>query len=780
MNFQVISAAAGTILLITCCISEVTSKESSVACGYESLKNCRCSEIQDIFLVDCSNARLKSVPKELPSRTTYLYLNNNKIQVLYNDSFVQRKGGLPNLTRVNIRSNQLKKIEINAFRGLFNLTVLDLYSNNLQFKGSYPKSVFRPISQSLEYLDIRRNLLGDIDQIDYPASVGELVGLRELRIDCLRNKSLPMEYGKLKNLIKISFSDGRKEIQLVSDDMFKAVSALDITDIDLAGLHIGVIGNNTFLNLPRLKVLDLSNNEAVGNHMVNIIPALKKTSIESLMLNNTGIGQEMVLTPLIKKLGELHLKKLTLDNNTINYLKPIYLEYLSQLEVLSLGNNFIHDALALRHSMMKMKHLTGLNVSWQQKFTEQDNMIRFPLKGKLLNNSSSQGAVNDICNPGMACPLTFPPNIKWIDLSRSQLGTIRVPELVLLQNSTLKSFDVSYNGIHFIEKPVYCVKTAKSSVVPQVETINFNNNALQCVSSEFLRHCDWSSMKRAFLRNNKLGQTEGNICNRDKYNILGFGKPAINLEVLDLARNQIQNGTLLSDLRLLTKLKEVDLSFNGFQNFSVVLHNMTGLRKLNLSNNNIGCLSSSTILELNKLQNLKSEADKIEVDLSGNLLSCSCECFDFFQWMMRTKVTLTNMDNYQCKFIDGRKESLYELDFIVAKLESQCFGDQWLSICLSLEVVIYLLITVVCVSYRRRYDIKYIFLKMKLNRHKLRRILDTQNYTYSAFISCDHRDAKYFVYKKFLPNLETPETKLKFCVAQRNFLVGATILDNIM
>ena len=207
---------------------------------------------------------------------------------------------------------------------------------------------------------------------------------------------------------------------------------------------------------------------------------------------------------------------------------------------------------------------------------------------------------------------------------------------------------------------------------------------------------------------------------------------------------------------------------------------MTGLRKVNLSNNNIGCLSVSSIIILNKIQIHIPKNEKIEVDLSGNVLTCSCECFGFFQWMMETKVTLTNMDKYQCKFNDGRKESLHELDFIVAELESQCFGDHWLKVCLSVEVVIYFLITLGCVFYRRRHDIKYLFLKIKLNRHKLRRILDTQNYTYSAFVSCDHRDAKYFVYKKFLPNLETPETKLKFCIAQRNFLVGGTILDNIM
>ena len=447
--------------------------------------------------------------------------------------------------------------------------------------------------------------------------------------------------------------------------------------------------------------------------------------------------------------------------------------------MLSVGNNFIYNALRLRHGLMNMTHLIGLNVSWQQKFTEPANLTRLPPKSKLLNGSL-QGAANEICDPGMACPLTFPRNIQWIDLSHSNYGAIRLPELVLLQNSSLKSFDGSYNGIHFIKKPIYCVKSSTSSVVPQIETLNFNNNALQCITSDFFKHCDWSSLKRAFVRNNKLGQTEQNICNPDRNNILGVVIPLINLEVLDLARNQIQNDTLLSDLGVLTKLKEIDLSFNGFENFSVVLQNMTELRKLNLSNNNIGCLSLLTMLELNKLQHLKTETEKIEIDLSGNLLSCSCECFDFFQWMMRTEVTLIDMDNYQCKFNDGRKESLYELDFIVAKLESQCFGTQWLELYVTLEMLTYYLITVVCVSYRRRHDIKYMFLKMKLNRHKLRKILDTRNYTYSAFISCDHSDAKYFVYRKLLPNLETPETRLKFCIAQRNFLVGGTILDNIV
>ena len=494
MDFKIVFTAAATILFFVCYIKETTGSKSSFIC----LPKCRCSGIQDTFVVDCSNTGLESVPKGIPSRTTNLFLNNNKIRVLLNDSFSQSKGRLPNLIKLSIRSNKLRKIEINALRGLVNLKMLDLYDNNLQFKDSYPKSVFVPISQSLKVLDIRRNLLGDIDEMNYPASVGEVLGLGELRIDCLRNRSLPMEYGKLKNLAKISFSDGRKQVRFVGDDMFKAVSALGITDIDFAGLDIAVIGNNTFLNLPRLKILDLSNNYMVGNHIKNIIPSLKNTSIETLKLNNTGMGQMGLpdLMTTLKKLGDLHLKQLTIDNNMLTTLDPIFSDHFPDLEVLSLGCNFLADALSLRYDILKMKHLIGLNVSWQQKYTKQPPFMTLSVLGPILNASSLPVPVDVICLPGMACPLTLPPKLQWIDLSHSNYGTIRLPELVLLQNTTLKSFDVSYNGIHFIEKPMYCVKT----VVPQIETMNFNDNALKCVNSSFLRHCNWSSMKRVFFK----------------------------------------------------------------------------------------------------------------------------------------------------------------------------------------------------------------------------------------------------------------------------------------
>ena len=52
-----------------------------------------------------------------------------------------------------------------------------------------------------------------------------------------------------------------------------------------------------------------------------------------------------------------------------------------------------------------------------------------------------------MCMKGMACPFAFPPKLSWVDISHSGLFAVNIPELVLLMNSTLKYFNVSYCGV---------------------------------------------------------------------------------------------------------------------------------------------------------------------------------------------------------------------------------------------------------------------------------------------------------------------------------------------
>ena len=71
-------------------------------------------------------------------------------------------------------------------------------------------------------------------------------------------------------------------------------------------------------------------------------------------------------------------------------------------------------------------------------------------------------------------------------------------------------------------------------------------------------------------------------------------------------------------------------------------------------------------------------------------------------------------------------------------------------------------------------------LKMCTRRERLDTVLtNNKEYVFDAFISCTREGAKW-TKKYLLPKLENQGTGFKFCIAQRDFIVGKTIIDNII
>ena len=130
-----------------------------------------------------------------------------------------------------------------------------------------------------------------IDLVNYPKSVAELYSLEELRIDCLRNKSLPAGYSSLKHLKTLIFGGGRRNIRRLHQEMFAAILNLRVTKIDLTRLFISMIWEKTFSGLKYLNWLDLSDNPHLCLSMKNFAASLNETSVTKLNLNNTGIAQ---------------------------------------------------------------------------------------------------------------------------------------------------------------------------------------------------------------------------------------------------------------------------------------------------------------------------------------------------------------------------------------------------------------------------------------------------------------------------------------------------------
>ena len=137
---------------------------------------------------------------------------------------------------------------------------------------------------------------------------------------------------------------------------------------------------------------------------------------------------------------------------------------------------------------------------------------------------------------------------------------------------------------------------------------------------------------------------------------------------------------------------------------------------------------------MHQLDTLQNVTHNIKVDMSGNLLSCKCDCYDFFKWMTLTDTVFIKRQTYQCEFDDGKRITLNRLSCIISKLESHCYRIEWFEIYVGNGVSINLLILICCVMYRMRHYLWYIYLKAKLNRQRLKALIDHQNFTYSAFI----------------------------------------------
>ena len=122
------------------------------------------------------------------------------------------------------------------------------------------------------------------------------------------------------------------------------------------------------------------------------------------------------------------------------------------------------------------------------------------------------------------------------------------------------------------------------------------------------------------------------------------------------------------------------------------------------------------------------------------------------------------------------------MPFILHKLHHQCsISRDWspaISNCVSV-LVTYAAILTATVLFRFRHTLRYFWLKHKMHRLHLERHLLDSSYTYDAFVSCD-RSGAIWANRNLLPKLENEETGFKFCVAQRDFLVGGTIIDNIV
>ncbi|XP_078583291.1 uncharacterized protein LOC144865995 [Branchiostoma floridae x Branchiostoma japonicum] len=171
---------------------------------------------------DCSSRGLSSVPQDLPTTITGLYLWGNVITTLSQSDFSRYSS----LTRLYPTANQISVINSGAFHNLASLTLLNLINNHLT---SLRADMFVGLD-NLETLYLENNSIHSIE-------AGTFVNLPQLRTLSLYNNQLTS----------------------LTAHMFKGLDNLETLYLKKNSIHS--IEAGTFVNMPQLRTLSLSSNQ---------------------------------------------------------------------------------------------------------------------------------------------------------------------------------------------------------------------------------------------------------------------------------------------------------------------------------------------------------------------------------------------------------------------------------------------------------------------------------------------------------------------------------------
>ncbi|XP_069081818.1 leucine-rich repeat-containing protein 3-like [Pleurodeles waltl] len=106
-------------------------------------KTCHCSDNTGMMVVYCNSRNLYEIPKDLPSDTVFLKLDENKIYQIPNNAFKH----LNYLQELDLSKNAIEKIETAAFKGLAEgLKLLDLSNNHIH---SIPKEALAKLKAKI-------------------------------------------------------------------------------------------------------------------------------------------------------------------------------------------------------------------------------------------------------------------------------------------------------------------------------------------------------------------------------------------------------------------------------------------------------------------------------------------------------------------------------------------------------------------------------------------------------------------------------------------------------
>ena len=313
-------------------------------------------------------------------------------------------------------------------------------------------------------------------------------------------------FSQLHNLSELLFSKGKVRCAILVDKIFENIENISLKYLDMSSVEFTEIRG--YWNFRHLETLKLNNNHFFNNGMPSIfsyIGILKMPNLKHLYLHNVLLACHD-FNRIVTYVHESKLRTLEVDRNHITKMLVLFHLHMPNLEKLSLAENLLPSSMELLWDILSLTHLKDVNLSGQNRIWSDDTHQRYRRYYTLTAEQPN------ICfiESHRACSFSVPENLTSLDLSSSFPGPV-IPELVLMNNNTLRLVNLSFNAIQHLPKPFYCAANTK----PAISVLDLSNNKIECITSSFFTQCDWSSLNIFKLNQNKLTQTTVGDCNKN-------------------------------------------------------------------------------------------------------------------------------------------------------------------------------------------------------------------------------------------------------------------------
>ncbi|CAG2220008.1 TLR13 [Mytilus edulis] len=783
--------------------------------------------------VDCSHKNLTAVP-DAPAATVYLYLQNNLIGQIFNQTFAL----FYRLVFLDLSVNKISAINENVFTGLQNLRFLYLSRNQI-FR--LLKNVFKHLV-SLTVLDLSYNNINSIHE----HALGGLVNLQQLKLsnngfEEIQNDTfqytpklvnLDLFYNSLYSVTKGVFTGlgnlhqlnlgGNfikniqtnafqslhnltvlnllfNSLQLINQQMFAGLPKL--RNLNLMTNQLKEISNHTFENLTDLSILDLSNNDLQSINEKTFL-GLKNLHVLRLNNNNLGYNTEQLPPGCFQPLESL--KQLSVQNNhplrkvlstfifpdeTVKDLKMLEMMELDvnsdDERILGIGFSSLHNLSSLIFSGVCNFSLYNDTFEYASNLTNLSIIhcnIMFIETGTFSFLTKLENVQLDfVCYNLLSKPYTLIDII--FSLSKTQIEVLKMnsvlaQEIVPWRDMNVLLFETPIRELHLTNDD-HCVgkrsfRKERSIPAPvNLQSLELSDNWIDKI------YLNLTFVKFLNLTGNSLGP----FLAENSYMLTEISR----LEYVCLSRNSIKH--LFSKLFVdQPYLRIIDLSLNKLRDVNFDLSYLVNLEILNLSSNDIRFLDDES---MKNVDTLLDKSERIKVDFSNNMFQCDCSRVPFLNWMRTSRRHFINFDQYTCMFNQTSSLEFNSFEEGIIVLQTNCL-NYFISIIITCSTVfIFIAILVIIAIHRHRQKLRFMFYTLRGRLHFLYYKIKFKNrfrskthsentfdYIYDAFVSYSEED-RTFVLNDCIQHLEK-EGNLKLCLHHRDFVPGEDITDNII